>query len=245
MFQGRHWPEGFEFPACESCNHGTSNDDLLVAFLARLDPTGQDRNQDGRFLAIMRSVNDEFPGLLEKMIVSSNEARRRNKALGLVPAPGQTHRDTSPVKLPSEMHVAVGEFAKKLAKGVYYQETSKAFPETGCLLLNWFTNIDFVRHGGFIVFDLLKEIAGQVPRLKRSKILLNDQFEYKVSMADDNSIFLLQARFGQMFGLVVAGSAVTGQLESMVEKKREETGSKGPFQVLQSPSLSCRSRVLI
>jgi hypothetical protein len=31
MFQFRDWPEGFEFPACESCNHGTADHDLIIS----------------------------------------------------------------------------------------------------------------------------------------------------------------------------------------------------------------------
>ena len=53
MFQGRQWPEGFEFPACDSCNHGTSDQDLLVAMLARMDPFENQGNSDGRLAGIM------------------------------------------------------------------------------------------------------------------------------------------------------------------------------------------------
>jgi hypothetical protein len=31
MFQHRQWPEGFEFPACQACNKGSSDHDLVIA----------------------------------------------------------------------------------------------------------------------------------------------------------------------------------------------------------------------
>ena len=38
LFQHKHWPEGFDFAACEACNHGTGDQDAIVAMLARMDP---------------------------------------------------------------------------------------------------------------------------------------------------------------------------------------------------------------
>jgi hypothetical protein len=41
-----------------------------------------------------------------------------------------------------EFHKAVCVLGRKLAKGVYYNETGCIFPSHGCLILNWFTNVD-------------------------------------------------------------------------------------------------------
>ena len=41
LFDGRHAPEGFEFPVCRDCNGGTSDEDLLVSFLSHMDPLAQ------------------------------------------------------------------------------------------------------------------------------------------------------------------------------------------------------------
>lgn len=238
LFQNRDWPVGFEFPACIPCNLGTGDEDLLIALLARLDPVGEGGNQDGRLLGLMRNVNSQYPGMLEKMMPSANEARRRNKEFGVQPAPGETHQDASPVKIPAEMDRAIRTFALKLSKGIYYRETATAFPNDGCVLFNWFTNIQIVQHGKYIVFDLMRELAGDVPILKRNGTFLNDQFEYKYSIAPEKHFFALQARFGGTFGFVVFGSTVPDQLESIVKRKRELSGQKGAFVVLQSPSLT-------
>ena len=234
MFQNRQWPEGFEFPSCDSCNQGSDDEDLLVAMLARMDPFEEKGNEDGRLQGLMLSANKQYPGLFQKMMPSVSEARRNNREFGTTPMPGKTHQDTGVVKVPEELHVAVCTLAKKLAKGVFYRDAGTIFPNTGCLLLNWFTNADLIRDGKYVVFDLLKELGGTAPPTQRSGKYLGDQFEYKMTLAPEGTVFILQARFGSAFGLAVFGSITPGLLEDNVLRLREQTSSEGPFAVLQS-----------
>jgi hypothetical protein len=236
LFQNRQWPEGFEFPACQACNQGSDDDDLVVAMLARMDPFEERGNRDGRLEGLMHAVNRQRPGLFQKMLPSAVEARRRNRELGVLPKPGQTQQEASGVNVPDEFHVAVCTLARKLVKGVFYREVGEIFPASGCLLLNWFTNADLLRHGTYPVFDLLKEIGGNAPPVQRSGNYLRDQFEYKITFSPDSNILVMQARFGNSFGLVVFGCRLEGRLEAMIERLRELTGKEGPFAVLQSPS---------
>lgn len=238
MFQFRLWPVDFEFPSCEPCNLGTNDHDLLVAMLARMDPFELKGDIDGKHVGLMKAVNHQFPGLFEKMMLSVAEARRRNRELGLHPAPGQTQQEVGTVKVPDEFHQAVCVLARKLSKGIFYRETGRPFPDDGCLLLNWFTNADILRAGKYIVFDLLKELGGTVPPLQRGGTYLNDQFEYKLSLSPEKDTLILQAKFGNAFGLVVFGSTLVGKLESIVARLREESQRNGSFAVLQSPTLS-------
>lgn len=182
----------------------------------------------------MRSVNRQYPGLLRRLVPSAGEARRLNRELGVHPAPGQTHQQTRVVAVPDELHGAVCVLAKKLAKGVFYRETGQIFPLDGCLLLNWFTNADLFRHGTYVAFDLLKNIVGDAPPTTRGATLLGDQFEYKFSLSENRSVFVLQARFGGAFGLIVFGSSLIGLLEGAVARIREQTARDGPFVILQS-----------
>jgi len=238
MFQFRLWPEGFEFPACEPCNVGTDDQDLLVAMMARMDPFELRGNLDGKHVGLMKAANRQFPGLFEKMMPSASEARRSNRELGLHPEPGQTHQETGTVKVPDEFHTAVCVLARKLSKGIYYRDAGRPFPDDGCLLLNWFTNADILRDGKYMVFDLLKELGGTAPPLQRGGTYLNDQFEYKLSLSPEKDILVLQAKFGNAFGFVVFGSTLPGKLESSVARLREQSQRNGPFAVLQSPSLT-------
>lgn len=238
MFQYRKWPEGFEFPACETCNHGTADHDLLIAMLARMDPFEEKGNKDGKLEGYMMMANKQYPGMFEKMRMSASEARRKNREIGLQPTQGLTHQETGAVKVPREMHDAVCALAYKLAKGIFYREAGEVFPDEGCLLLNWFTNADIIRNGKYVVFDLLKELGGHAPPPQRTGQYLNDQFEYKLSLSPDKNIMVIQAQFGNAFGMVVFGCTISGHLEASVTRLREQTERDGPFAVLQSKTLS-------
>lgn len=245
LFQFRQWPEGFEFPSCEECNQSTGDYDLLVAMLARMDPFNNKGDRDGKQLGLMRMAHQQFPGLFEKMMPSPSEARRSNRELGVRPGPGQTHQEVGGIKITNELHYAVSTLARKLAKGLFFRETSSPFPDHGCLLLNWFTNVELLKSARYPMFDLLNQIGGEAPPLRRSGQYLNDQFAYKLSCSSKHEYLALQARFGNSFGLVVFGSTVPGKLEAIIKNLREQTQQEGPFQILQSPLIASRSANIV
>jgi hypothetical protein len=233
LFQNREWPEGMEFPSCDRCNQGSRDQDALVAMVARLDPFANSGDRDGRLRGLIRKVNSRFPGLFSQMMPSATEARRANRKLGLKPPSGRTHQETGVVKIPSALHDAVKVLAGKLAKGLFYVETTTVFPNDGCLLFGWFTNADVLRDGRPVLFESLKDITGKIPELRRADKDLKQQFAYKLSMSADAKLFVLQAMFGHSFGFAVFGSVQTGQLESIAAELREETG-RDALEVLQS-----------
>lgn len=234
LFQNKHWPEGFEFAACEACNHSTRDHDAVVSMLARMDPEEVAGNTDGRVPGLIKNVGNQFPQMIPKMLPSAIEARRKNRELGVKPGPGQTHQDVAPILVPEEMSFAVESFSRKLAKAVYFREVGAIFPNEGTLLLNWFTNAELVKHGKYVLFDLLKDVPGRAVPLRRGGKYLDDQFQYKLSIAPESHVFLLQARFGVAFGLVIFGSTRPQVIEPVVEQLRAKYSKDGPFVVLQS-----------
>jgi hypothetical protein len=238
LFQHKHWPEGFEFAACEACNHGTRDQDAIVAMLARMDPEEAVGNNDGRVPGLIKNVGAQFPQMFTKILPSAIEARRKNRELGLQPGPGQTHQDVAPIFIPAEMSLAVETFSRKLAKAIYFREVGAIFSNEGTLLLNWFTNAELVQHGRYVLFDLLKDVPGRAVPLRRGGKYLDDQFQYKLSITPENHVFILQARFGVAFGLVIFGSTQRQVIEPVVEKLRAKYGKDGPFVMLQSAASS-------
>lgn len=233
MFQHRAWPEGFEFPACSGCNHGSADDDLLISFLARTDPFNDAGNADGRMPALMESVHQKFPHIVRKMMPTAVEARALNRELGIVPPPGVTNQEAGPVHVTDEMHSAVEVFAAKLTKAIFYMQTGRAFPAHGRIALRWFTNAELVTNNGrYSVFELLEGLAGFAPELSRSKSLLNDQFEYKCSLSSECDLMALQARFGQGFGLVVFAATDREQLDRVYASLEKRTEKPNPFTLI-------------
>lgn len=238
MFDDRSAPEGFEFSACSDCNLGTSNQDLLISWMARIDYTENSMVGDQRTERLLKAVNLQFPGLIRRMLPSASEARRTNRLLGIRPPPGRTHLETGVVNITSEMVRAVEVFTRKLSKCVYFTHSRQVFPVGGCILLAWFTNVEFVKKSGFVPFSVLQNVAGVSPLMVRNKRILNDQFSYKYSSSDDGNIFALQAMFGNSFGVMIFGCVISGHLEKTLERTLGEGAlQSGPFTVLQSPVL--------
>lgn len=171
------------------------------------------------------------------MLPSPAEARRQNRRLGLTPKPGQTHQDVSAIKVPDEAQAAVRLFARKLGKAIYYKETGSIFPTTGCIIMRWFTSANVLQDGTFKLFESLSQLSGKSPPLQRNGKLLNDQFQYKVSIGEGNDFFVLQAIFNSAFGFALIASPVLGKLEGFYMELTTKHGHDGHFAVLQSPTL--------
>jgi hypothetical protein len=229
MFQNRQWPEKFEFPCCSPCNYETSNEDQIVSMISRFDPMYVD---DGESVKYMTGVHNNNPGLLAKMMPSNVEARRTNRELGIKPEPGQTHQELAGVKVVPEINAAIGKFAAKLSKGIFFLELNEIFPAQGCLALKLFTNADIIRDGEPQVFELLKSIAGSEPALVRSRSELNDQFCYKFCLGEADTFFALDVRIRFAFRLLLLGCTRPGQLESIISEDASRLGRSDNFVLL-------------
>jgi hypothetical protein len=224
MFQNRQWPEGFEFPACDRCNIGTRDDDLLIAMLARVDPLENRGDRDGKMPGLMARAHKRHPGMFERMLAIGEDGQPQ--------ASGEW-------QITNEMRQAVDVLAAKLAKGIYWRHTRDIFPNDGGLAMTWYTNADVACDGGYKLFESLQHLAGNAPLLTRSGTYLNDQFEYKFSLSPEKHILTMQAKFGNAFGFAVFGSTTPGLLEKNIHLAVASPRADGvePFRMLQSPAL--------
>jgi hypothetical protein len=226
MFQNWQWPEGFEFPACDRCNGGTRDTDLLVAMLARIDPVQNKGDADGKMPGLMARAHKRHPGMVAKMLSIGEDGQPQ--------ASGEW-------QITEEMRQAIDVLAAKLAKGVFYMYTGgKVFPNDGALVMTWYTNADVARDGEYKLFESLRHLAGDAPPMIRSGKLLHDQFECKFSLSPEKHILALQAKFGNAFGFVVFGSTTPGLLEKNIQlavAASPRADGVEPFRILQSPTL--------
>jgi len=234
LFRGKQWPEGYAFPACEECNGGTSDDDLIVAFLANLNEAGSADKGAG----LMYQVNRQFPGFVKAMFVrTAVQARKLARKTGLRPGPGETYQELPIVRLPVEAHRSVGVLAAKLTKALYFKQTSKIFPADGGIMFQWFTNAQKMEHGRIVLLDALSHFAAMSSPKRRGGKDLTDQFDYKYSVDVPGELHILQVVFGDVFGFVSILSQVSGRLELMEESIRKAHPKlASPFRFLSTNS---------
>ena len=240
MFRDKQAPEGYTFDACADCNNGTTDDDLMIAFLAHMEP-GADEAKLAKGSGLMKAVNRQHPGVLAEMFdVSAVEARSTARRMKLQTAPGQTYQqlyqERGFVKIPGAVHAAVQTIASKVTKGVYFRQTGAIFPLDGDLLFHWFTNADREEQGLIPVLQALASIASTSTPKVRNRQNLNDQFDYDYSRDGGGDIHLLQAHFGKVFGFVTIFSQTPGRLQKIVAELNAKHVGTGqlPFRFLRN-----------
>lgn len=233
MFSEKQWPEGYVFPACEPCNHGTSDEDLMVSFMAHLSA---DRAHAGR--GLMLQVKRQFPTALPQMFeVGAVEARAAARRLNIRPEPGQTYQDLGLAHVPDDMSPSVRTFACKLTKAVIWLHGKTIFPNEGSIGFLWFTNAQRLEHGQIPALESFRSITAFGPELRRNGQDLLDQFDYRYAASDDGSYYALTAVFGEVFGFVTLASPVAGLLERIDKELKEKTGKdRSPFEFVTGPT---------
>lgn len=237
LFRDRVWPEGFVFPACAACNAGSSDADLIAAFLAQLRHKSDVVSP--RSEGIMRQAHRQNPGLIARMLIRNPiEARARARRLGLEPSPGQTFLDLGLVKVTAEMEHSVSLLASKLTKAIFYTHTGRIFPPGGSINLHWFTNAELLDPGCRLSVEATAGLATLRPPVTRGGKDLRDQFDYSYGVDTKEELLILHARFGDTFGFVSLAGCVPGQLDDMSTRidarLLEETGAvpRSPFKRL-------------
>ena len=189
LFRKKHWPEGYDFPACENCNGGTSDDELLVSFVALMGGYEADNPEEfERGTNLMRAVKNQLPGFLEEMFTPALADAALSEA-------GVVH-------IPDALHRAVGILAGKLTKGVYNMQTRKIFPVDGGIMFQWFTNAQLRKYEKIVVLDAFSAISSMSTPKVRSGKDLKDQFDYLYSVSEERDIHVLQVVIRKMFGFV-------------------------------------------
>ena len=135
MFLNGLWPEGYIFGACDTCNKGSSQDDQLIAFIAKMchDMNAEDfeRELKKQMHGIQYMDRDFFNYMFG---VTVREKRNFAKEANLVKRAGESHADIPIVHMPPRVAEAVEVFAAKVTKAVYYKLTTKILAGVQCLV---------------------------------------------------------------------------------------------------------------
>lgn len=227
LFQNKEWPEGFVFPACERCNHGTNQYDVVAAFLARLDPFSNDGDRDGRLIGLFRNAHQQHPRLVKQMMdVSPVQARHSARKYGIPRPKGHTFADMGIVRVTDEMTEAVKTLARKLAKALFYVERKVVFPTSGAIQFTWFSNVDLFLPQGSPILNSFSGIETKKVPVVRNGQDLSPQFDCHVTVNEVDDLMLVKAIFGKAFGFVTIASATEGKLEAIYKQGKEAAGRK-------------------
>ena len=179
IFSRRHWPESYEFPACQRCNRATSGDEEFISLLARVASSKEDAlpGDFETFKILLRSMRDRRPELLFEMRVDSRRARKAMMARNLELPTGTMYRDLPILAVNGPLvSAAVRSFARKLGLALYYKHAGTPLPSVGALWSRWWTNWSV--QSDPIPPEVFK-VAPEAPGLIRNQVDLTDQFAYR------------------------------------------------------------------
>lgn len=207
MFLQRNWPLAHEFPACASCNNGSSVQDRLFAFIASgplKDPIDPVRRAE--WVALGREIKKDHPGLLDSMRLSSAQKKRVAWSLGIAPPEGETYAAMGLLRLTPEVTAAVEAILRKIAKALHYLQTGLIVPWTACIEVYSYTNAELLdgRFPNEVLLDL-----PTVQMTFRNGRDLSDQFVYRFGVSEDKRHGLYICKFGDalLVGLLVSFDA--------------------------------------
>lgn len=200
MFHAKQWPEGYEFPACASCNRATKDVEQIVATFARIYPDPSTEAEAAEMRAALRAVANNYPRVLIQSRPRAIDVRRFLRAHGIRKDPNVA---TSEMPLLSAegplVRLAVGNFARKLFTALHYKHTGKIVPAAGGVFWKFFSNADSL--SGAIPPGIF-ELAQGVPALKRGKADIESQFSYRFRCSDDGAMGVYFAVFRFSFAFL-------------------------------------------
>jgi hypothetical protein len=220
FFRDRSWPEGLEFPSCFNCNHVSSKDELLVAWLSRARIRGDSMSSTDvrEFKDLLDGVKREFPGLIENMKASTTHRVRREakKTYNLELPEGASLLDVPVVSVTDpRVQDAIFNVGRKLALALYYKHFKIPLSPGGGVGVVWYSNVQMDKG------DVPPELAAlltEFPSVKRGNADLSDQFFYRFRSGEKESKRMASflAGFHTSFAVVGFMSDVITELQIVV-----------------------------
>jgi hypothetical protein len=233
IFENRHWPEGYNFPACKSCNAITRQDENVVAYLSRLGPTEDDHytpNQKAEIVRCMAAMIRAYPEAMQSTDMSANEVRRVLRAHGIPRPPGTFLKDIPLLKIDRpEFRDPIRNFGIKLFCALHYKHVGSIVTPTSEIGIRFMTNMQI----NAIPDEMYNVFRGR-PIVERSKNELNDQFHYMFAIATEKTTSAYLCKFRQSF--LLSGVVSADPLPKELDEDTKRGMFKGrPFDWSQRP----------
>lgn len=199
MFAGKNWPDGYVFPACTKCNHASSFDEGLAAWLVRIRIAGKRTpEEEAKFARLTYEIKRRSPDIWKKIREESRVSTRKLvKQAGLDP---RLFGDAPYVMtIPAEAYEAMNRYGEKLAKALHYLHTGKIVPADAVITARSYSNVEV------LTSDLHQKVFAQLtdtPVIRRARKALTDQFNYQYAVVEEGEASAFWIGFGQSTAII-------------------------------------------
>ena len=210
LFEARHWPEAYEFPACDTCNQEGRRDEQVMALLARIRPNDTSERAHEEWKKLLKGVANNQPQyLVEWQDVSPSRRKRElRKAFG---QQGDRMRwdGAGVVRLGPLTKAVIRRFCIKLGRALYYLHIGEIFEGEIST-----THIDpLIKHRDMEQLKAVLELAPEFVLPKRNSTTLESQFVYRLNYSKELGALYAVVQFGpQMVFQIMALRSDTARM---------------------------------
>ena len=213
FFSERHWPETYEFPACQPCNAAARRDEQALVVLLRCTFRETGDAEQSEWNKLLDGVRNNQPDILAEWgSVTRNELKHELRRI--FGADGDRLRNTGwgMANIGPLTQAMLDRFTIKLAKALYYKHNGDIL--NGVLYIH---HIDITKRDG--VHEYLQSILLMAPALaeiRRNQRSLAEQFLYRFNNSPEHGVMHAVVQFGDQFIFQILA------MSSLAEKKLRE-----------------------
>jgi hypothetical protein len=212
-FADRVGPEGYEFPACARCNHGSGKIEQAVALYLLLANHEERDPSSKQMKRLLLGVRNNTPELMPAFEMNARAARKFFKQANRTLAPGKTFAETPLLQVPEGFRSAFDLFARRLTCALYYREVGTPLP------LDYFIAVAWIHWENPVAADVARrgrELFPQLTLTNRRNTNIGEQFTYLWGHKPTDNLFGYIAQFSKSF--LVMGGVVGPNLHSGDER---------------------------
>jgi hypothetical protein len=192
FFINRRWPEGYEFPACSSCNDAARKTEQVIACCFRFKITDGEISDELKRLII--GVRNNHSEVFHDWSSPGSAKRRRLLKEGFGELGSQLWRDgLGASEIGSTQMSLLLQFGAKLGQALYYKHNSKILRGRVIVhLISFINNYDFL--------DAALRMAPIQSLTQRCNVDLGPQFSYRCNHTPDPGVLYAVVRLGEQQG---------------------------------------------
>ncbi|MES1985632.1 MAG: hypothetical protein V4461_11820 [Pseudomonadota bacterium] len=220
-FKNRAYPEGFEFPACSSCQAASRKDDMAFAFYVRLLDRNPENFDDAEIDRMMAGLRNNLPHLFPDGHLTNREKRKVLRQMGLEKPQGLALSQVPAVKFDSIVHSHIDRYTRKIALALYYREQGVSARRDHMMLASWGQSASptFVASmAGFVNMTPIVTVGA------RSNLNFGDQFSYRCNKRLQPDVFAMIAQFGA--GIIINCLIVEPDFHAKLDEKSDVDGTR-------------------
>ncbi|WP_277667449.1 hypothetical protein [Novosphingobium lindaniclasticum] len=211
-FPNREGPEGYEFPACATCQTDTRLDEIAFSCMVYFNSHDETLFDERGFTRLIQGLKNNLPHMNEFRDLSPNQKRRALTHFGIERPHGTPLAELGLVTVHPEFNERTKRYLCKLARALFYKHVGRPAKSSSIAWSAW------AQGKGTNSQKTLEQWLSVTPihvQGTRSNFDFGNRFRYRINYSDELEVFLAAGQFGDglIFYLSVASEEIVASLD--------------------------------